>query len=219
MAGPRPLRDASWPRGRPDLTEAERDKVNKANILTDFAIQALRAAAERNVLALLEFPEDLGKTAKGTPASIWRVPEMRELSSLGLVRGAIFQNRWAPVPYAKPTGLITDADVLVSTPGFHVGWPAFDSQGFYKGPLPMPDSSCEPLIGKDSSGRFKTQPTAADHPSMSLKLAAGLLESWLHRHWAPQKRGTSSTGEEAAQEIRSVTGTPDTEVSASSSVP
>ena len=61
VAGPRPLRDASWPRGRPDLTEAERDKVNKANILTDFAIQALRAAAERNVLALLEFPEDIQK--------------------------------------------------------------------------------------------------------------------------------------------------------------
>ena len=52
VAGPRPLRDASWPRGRPGLTAAEQIKVDKANILTDFAVQALQAARKHNVLCL-----------------------------------------------------------------------------------------------------------------------------------------------------------------------
>ena len=151
VAGPRPLRDASWPTGRPGLTAAEQDKVDKANILTDFAVQALQAAGKHTVLCLLESP---WQNRQGYAGLHLEDPRVRELEALGLVRGAIFQNRWAPVPYAKPTGLITNAAALVSTPGFHVVWPAFDSQGFYKGPLPRPDSDCDPLIGKDNSGKF-----------------------------------------------------------------
>ena len=65
VAGPRPLRDASSPRGLPGLTPAEQLKVDTANILVDFTVRALQAAAKHNVLCLLEFPEDLGRTQKG----------------------------------------------------------------------------------------------------------------------------------------------------------
>ena len=89
----------------------------------------------------------LAKHRLGTEASIWRIPALEELDA----RGAILQNRWSPVHYAKPTGLPTHAGVLVDTPGLRVGWPAFDDHDWYKGPLPEPGPQCVPLFGKVST--------------------------------------------------------------------
>ena len=86
------------------------------NILADFAIQSLHVAAASNAIAVLEFPEDLGRAPKGCPASPWQDANLRRLEACGFTRGAIYQSDWADVPYRKPTGLITNATELVADP-------------------------------------------------------------------------------------------------------
>ena len=82
--------------------------------------------------------------------------------------------------YRKPTGLITTASTLTEGPQFVAGWPRFSSSGSYAGPLP-PRPGGIPLIGKNADGRFKTEPTAAYPPAMSMPLAGHLFQSWVRR--------------------------------------
>ena len=82
--GPKPVRSAEHPWGFPDALQAGREKARKGNEFIHFAIHAMEAAVQaqkRNnitIRVLLEHPEDLGTTPKGTPASIWQLPEIRE---------------------------------------------------------------------------------------------------------------------------------------------
>ena len=99
VPGPRPVRDSTWPRGRPDLTPVETKAVSDANVLADYAIQAMALAEAKGKFCLLEFPEDLGRTPRGTPASIWQDPSLKQLAGTSLVRGAIYQDEWAPLPF------------------------------------------------------------------------------------------------------------------------
>ena len=120
--GPPPLRSAAWPRGLPGLSGSQQEQVRRANVLADFAIEAMESAAQSGAVALLEFPEDLGTTARATPASIWRDPDMKKLHDLGAIRAAIYQDDWAQVPYLKPTGLLlVRADALVGDVRVKVG--------------------------------------------------------------------------------------------------
>ena len=164
--GPKPLRSAQWPRGLPGLPPAAVARVKNANILSDFAVKILQAAGEAGSISLLEPPEDLGPSRLGTPASLWQRSDMKDLSKWGYARGALYQSDWAPVPYRKPTGLITTAKSIAEDQDFFVGWPRFTSSGSYAGPLhPRPGGG--PLIGKNAAGESKTTPTAAYPPAMS----------------------------------------------------
>ena len=166
--GPPPVRDATWPRGLPGLDEAQQLAVDNANVLGDFAIKCLHVAGDNGVLAALEFPEDLGRTAKGIPASWWQDAEMRRLDSKSFVRGAIYQSEWAKVPYLKPTGLITNAATLYSDPQFYQGWPQFDDRKRYLGPLPPRKAAPVSLVGKKPDCSFVTGPTARFPPAMCM---------------------------------------------------
>ena len=71
-AGPKPLRDKTWPRGRPRLQQADQALVDVENVAIDFIMEVLHLAGEKNITAMLEAPEDLGKARLGVPASIWQ---------------------------------------------------------------------------------------------------------------------------------------------------
>ena len=113
-AGPPPLRDASWPRGRPDLHEADQRLVDAEHIHNEFAAEALGAAGKAKVVACLLCPEDLGSTRRGTPASLWQWPGIRRLLEFGFCRRATLQSDWAKGDRIGPTGMLTNAACLSS---------------------------------------------------------------------------------------------------------
>ena len=119
MPGPPPVRDWQRQRGFNNLAPWAQKSVQDANTLADFALEAMHVAADAGVLAVREFPEDLGRTHRGTPASLWRWPRAQQLASEGMVRGAIYQKDWAQVDYLKPTGLCTNAPHLAQHELFH----------------------------------------------------------------------------------------------------
>ena len=72
MTGPRPITDKTWPRGKPGLTAEERILVDAENMIADFTIAAVTAASKARVLTFFACPEDLRRTWRGNPASIWQ---------------------------------------------------------------------------------------------------------------------------------------------------
>ena len=78
----------------------------------------LSAAADVGAIGFLEYPEDLGATARGVPASLWQLPAAKALSHKGYHRGALYQDEWADVDYLKPTGLLTSAQRIRDEPDF-----------------------------------------------------------------------------------------------------
>ena len=87
---PAPLRNSTWLRGLPVLSASDRSAVENENIVVDFCLLAVETAAASNTLVFFEAAEDLGKAAKGTPASIWRWPAMQSPSIQGVLsRGCI----------------------------------------------------------------------------------------------------------------------------------
>ena len=101
-------------------------------------------------LAVLEHPEDLGKTGGDIPGSIWQFESIKALIDMGeVVSGAIRQSDFG-TEYQKPTRL------LGRLPGLqlHVfeGWPTFGENNRYLGPLPKFEGISKPLIGRQGSG-------------------------------------------------------------------
>ena len=117
--GPPPLRSHAWPRGLPNLTPAQQEQVRRSNLLADFAIEAFETAVQSGVLAVLEFPEDLGPARLGHPASLWQSARLQGLKEAGAVRGAIYQDAFDKLSYLKPTGLITTIPLLIDDARFH----------------------------------------------------------------------------------------------------
>ena len=118
--------------------------------------------------------------ARGEPASIWQLPQLRKaFGDTPCVTVAGHQCQFPGVDRAKPTRLFSD---IASMANFgHVGWPRFDSRGYYLGPLPR---SCghkhrERMIGRRSDGGFNTSPTAAYPEGMCSFLADRLLADFL----------------------------------------
>ena len=103
--GGRPTRDFFYPEGFLNLAPWEKAKTEIANALIAFSLEILTAAAAADAIGFLEFPEDLGATARGAPASIWQLPQARALQKLGYQRGAFYQVQWAKLSYRKPTGV------------------------------------------------------------------------------------------------------------------
>ena len=91
----------------------------------------MQAAAETGTLAVLEYPEGLGATKRGMPASIWQREEFRDscvvpfTSKTGEFKACI-----------TPTGLLSNAWLLRSYGEFHEGWLSFDGEHHYLWHLP-----------------------------------------------------------------------------------
>ena len=92
-------------------------------------------------MTLWEHPEDLGTTPRGCPASVWQLQQVRKAySEFPCTTAAGYQCQFDGVDYAKPTRILTN---IMSLKSFgYVGWPTFDKDGWYTGPLP---DSCGPV--------------------------------------------------------------------------
>ena len=63
-----------YPLTRLHLSRAE------ANALYHLTWEACEEAFSAETVYLVEFPEDLGRTPRGTPASLWRMPPTKDLA-------------------------------------------------------------------------------------------------------------------------------------------
>ena len=184
--GPAPVRSREHPWGLPDLPPHLQQKLEESNLLIRFTIDSVAAALACKVKTVgvwIEFPEDLGSANCGDPASLWQLQETQALAG-SAVRGAIHQCEWAEVPYAKPTGMLTNIPQIFNDPLFWRGWPELSfssgagrSTWTYQGPLPR---SCAhgghpSLIGAAEHGGWKTSSAAAYPPQMCLHLAAHMV--------------------------------------------
>ena len=114
------------------------------------------------------------KDTDDAPGSIWQWDELRTLQlEANASTWAIYQPHFgADTP--KPTRFLGNIDKEMP----HSGWPTFDSEGFYSGPL---RAGCghkfhvRKLIGK-TKGVWNTSPSAA-YPSKLCKYLAQLLLS------------------------------------------
>ena len=157
--GPRPVRSSQYPRGFPWLRGPARQHVREANELVDFTVKALRAQHTTEPgLSILEHPEDLGRVHTEVPGSIWQLRSIRELcTDARVLTGAIKQSDFG-TSYPKPTRL------LGRLPGMDqkmaAGWPTFDAEGHYTGPLSKQNESAARIIGRQGA-EFVTAATAA----------------------------------------------------------
>ena len=88
------------------------------------------------------------------------------------------------VDYPKPTRLLSDADGLLQKG--HPGWPSFNKDDYYLGPLPRHcGHQHPPLSGASAQGGFKTGPTAAYPLGMNQMLASLVFDHWFCRALAP----------------------------------
>jgi hypothetical protein len=86
------------------------------------------------------------------------------------------------VPFAKPTGLLTDVPGFFSNKPASLGWPQFDANRKYTGPLP---SSCPhvhaPLSGKDKQGQWRTSTTGAYPADLCWEFGKRLFTDFVDR--------------------------------------
>jgi hypothetical protein len=133
--------------------------VQEANELVDFTVKAMTAQhMTKPGLTILEHPEDLGRVHSENPGSIWQLRSVQALSMIeGVVTGAIKQSDFG-TSFPKPTRL------LGRLPGLQqkvaAGWPTFDTNGWYTGPLAKQDGTATRLIGREGA-EFATAATAA----------------------------------------------------------
>ena len=128
-------------------------------------------------VCLWEHPEDLGRARNGTPASVWQLEALRKVAKKRGMDTIAFHQCTYGADYPKPTRFLSDARGLLQL-GFG-GWPTFNKDLYYLGPLPRTcGHSHQPLIGAEDGGGFKTGPTAAYPPEMNLMIASLLFNHW-----------------------------------------
>ena len=99
----------------------------------------------------------------------------------------------------KPTGVLTTSEAMAEDPVFHEGWPTFDANDVYTGPLPVENGlvHCtmhdehEKLIGK-KRGSWKTTPTAFYKEGLCTWFALRMFWGFLDRKGLPRLPGTPS---------------------------
>ena len=80
--GPKPCRNRRHPWGIPHQRPNAQRRAETGNEFIHFSIRAITMAQQAKrkgfmVRSILEHPEDLGRMARGEPASIWQLPELR----------------------------------------------------------------------------------------------------------------------------------------------
>ena len=191
--GPPAIRSKVHPWGFPWLKAKDKKVCEKANSLIMFAFAVMEAASKalqrgHRIAVVFEHPVDLGSYSLGTPASVFQLERLR---------GVVKNQAWSTFAFhqcdfkalsSKPTRLVTNVGALSS----FKGWPVFDKNDNYLGPLPK---SCghlhEPLV--DAAGKSKDRLTdSAAYPAELNKWLAEQVVIWLSRllrvgrslHWA-----------------------------------
>jgi hypothetical protein len=196
--GPRPIRSFLNPRGNTWLKWTQRKMAKLGNMLADFSFEALRLQLSTGGMFIKEQPEDLGALKSGPwtgqrPASMWQFQQHFELLEDKSVRSiAIFQSDFG-AQYPKPTRLLLNLPVLTSAT-FHEGVPIFDSEGFYKGPLPKCTSARTTLKRTSKAAPFATSGTAAWPPGLCEWLSSSAVSSWVHSRATVSKGEAEATG-------------------------
>lgn len=183
--GPPPIRNSSYPWGFPWLRTTLLAKAETSNILVRFTESMLLAINDemdkRFCLGVTEHPEDLGRVnrldAASCPASIWRLPSFHSLVAGGKWKTGAFHQGPFGSKTSKATRLIYSEcafDDLV-TPG----WPTFDSDGMYTGPLPTMsnDPGMTIVRQKGETGAFSSGPTASYPPALCERMARHMLSA------------------------------------------
>ena len=177
--GPRPIRSRQFPEGFPWLNDAKRAQAQQGTKLAKRAWELCELADEIGSTFLTEFPEDLGLTDTGVPASFWQMPEFTQaLMRKGMHTFALFQCEYgAATP--KPTRFLSDLQHFEGV--YYQGVPQFDKDWKYTGPLPRgcPHAGQhEALIGLDEGGQWKTAPAAHYPDKLCEFLAMAIYKSW-----------------------------------------
>ena len=194
--GPRPIRSKEHPRGFPWLSQKDRIKADEGTLLAERTWELFALASSVDAFYLGEFPEDLGATNNGIPASIWQMQQFQDvLVWPGSKTFALFQCEFgASTP--KPTRLVTDLDGWEGN--IYMGVPQFDSAWHYKGPLPPRCShggDHPQLIGTDEQGQWRTAPAAHYPGALCLFIARAIAQTWA-------KSSSASRGKSSADEFR-----------------
>ena len=170
--GPVPVRNFNHPWGFPWLSGNNRQLILDHNFLLSQSFATMDICLEVGCDFLFEHPEDLGKTTGGDkPASVWQLEEMRKFVDSGnAFTFAVFQCHFG-AQSPKPTRFVTTFPLAQSFPW--QGWPQFDEDRNYLGPLPAACSHpfhVRKLIGKEN-GKWKTADAAAYPPPLCKWLA------------------------------------------------
>ena len=172
--GPRPLRNRTWPKGFPWLSNENAQIVEEAN---DFILQCVKActiAVQSGGWYLWEHPEDLGLVQDEVPGSIWQWPELHELLSFSSGTSfAIHQCHFGALT-PKPTRFL--CNFKISYKRCYFGLPKFDSRFKYLGPLPAKcgHKHVHKLMGK-TANRWNTSPSASYPEGLCKFIADAIL--------------------------------------------
>ena len=188
--GPRPVRSRDFPHGFPWLVGELKEKADIGTTLVMRCIEVLEIAPSATV-CVWERPEDLGRARNGVPANIWQLDQLRSAAKKRGMDTIVFHQCTYGANYPKPTRLLSDADGLLQKG--HPGWPTFNEEGYYLGPLPRncghqhpPLIRSNPQLVKEA---LKTGPTAAYPVAMNQMLAELVFNHWLNRTLTPAEGG------------------------------
>lgn len=185
--GPPMVRSRGYPWGFPWVADRFKKDIELGNILIRFTIKVVAVLVDTKqwyVLLLAEHPEDLGTIyreedgSRLEPASIWQLPDLRrwvdEDAGLGLFT-LVFGQCCFGANYRKPTRLLTNIPSLKAWGP--CGWPTFDDDGAYTGPLGY-NCKCKPTttLAKSKTDKdFRTSGTSAYPEAMDAGLAVAIL--------------------------------------------
>ena len=151
-SGPVPLRNCMHPWGFPWLSESNAALVKIANYFVKQCLEAIGYQCAANRFYIWEHPEDLGVAETGdVPASIWQLAEIRSLDGF---TWAVHQCAFGAL-HPKPTRFMSNLPLAEQ---WSNGWPTFDADGCYTGPLTWCNHDWhESMMGWDvSSGTWRT---------------------------------------------------------------
>jgi hypothetical protein len=211
--GPVPVRNVNHPWGFPWLSGNNRQLILDHNFLLSQSFATMNICLEVGCDFLFEHPEDLGKTINGDkPASVWQLEEMRKFVESGSAfTFAIFQCHFG-AQSPKPTRFVTTFPLAKSFPW--QGWPQFDEDRNYLGPLP---SACShqfhvrKLIGKEK-GKWKTADSAAYPPPLYKWLAQLIVSRKGERPSELNKQAEKPSEHSDKLQVQHLSVTPETEV-------
>ena len=195
--GPRPSRSLQYPRGFPWIKGERKRVIEIGNILADFTFEVILAQAELGKLAVIEFPEDLGAVKSGRwsgirPSSIWQWPAMEKLRKVERFKEFGIRQCDYGANYIKPTRI-----VMLGTPAdgiYYEGPPAYDSNGFYLGPIPATDTRAlglTTLAKKKGEVGFRTTGTASWPAELCKWVAESIKLNQMQKNYAEPSSSTS----------------------------
>mgnify|MGYP006114995993 CR=1 FL=1 len=143
--------------------------MNAFNEVMAKNVQALKAATgQESTKFLLAFPEDLGVGKRGHPASLWQDTTVREMVTGCGGTTAAYHSCDFGGQSTKPMRTASNLDGHAEL-GL-VGWPQFDEEGHYKGPLPK---ACKHGGHEALKGKVKET-----HKTARAAVNEGLQEAW-----------------------------------------